>query len=76
VIVDWDCDRFAQAVKGGTSRPAGTSQPKNLEKFYNMTKLGAVDKPATIVDRHGKIILWYLPNILQSDHVVSLSQTH
>jgi hypothetical protein len=28
--------------------------------------LGRIDKPATIVDPSGRILVWYLPNMLSS----------
>jgi len=68
VVVNWDSDRFAQTVKGGASK--STRHPQ-LEKFFERAKLGVIDKPATVVDKHGKILLWYLPNILRDDFVVS-----
>ena len=68
VAVNWDSDRFAQAVKGGALQ---STWPPQLENFYKRPKLGVIDKPATVVDKHGKILLWYLPNILQDDFVVS-----
>ena len=36
---------------------------ENLPVFYQMDQLGKVNKPATIVDRHGKLLVWHLSNI-------------
>jgi len=58
VAVEWDFDRFSQATKSGVGRKG------NLEVFFQMDKMGRIDKPTTIVDRHGKLLVWYLPNIL------------
>jgi len=71
--MEWNFNKFAQAVKGGSLRASHQSQQTRLENLFKMVKLGAVDKPATVVDRHGKIILWYLPNILQTNRVVGVS---
>ena len=68
VVVNWDSDRYAQAVKNGASK---STRPCQLEKFYEKARLGVIDKPATIVDKHGKILQWYLPHILQEDFTVS-----
>lgn len=68
MVVNWDSDRFAQAVKNGASK---STRPSQLEKFYEKARLGVIDKPATIVDKHGKILQWYLPHILQEDFMVS-----
>ena len=37
--------------------------------------MGKIDKPTTIVDRHGKILVWYLPDILHPGRTVSFVQT-
>jgi len=68
VAVEWDFDRFSQATKVGVKRK------ENLEVFFQMARLGKVDKPATIVDRHEKLLVWYLPNIFFPGHMVCFPQ--
>lgn len=60
VSVNWDYDRFAES--GQQKRESGN--------FFPPTNLGTVTKPATVVDIHGKIILWYLPSLLLPYRVV------
>lgn len=65
VKLEWDADRYAQRVKG-TTKPGHTSQEEmDLSKYFKAYQLGTIQKPTTIIDRHGKILLWYLPDIFQ-----------
>jgi len=68
VAVEWDFNRFSQATK------VGVKWKENLEVFFQMARLGKVDKPATIVDRHGKLLVWYLPNIFFPGRTVCFPQ--
>ena len=69
----WDIARLADCIKSG--RPKETTEgdeneDARLEKYFQNPKLGYIDKPATVVDIHGCIVLWYLPNILGLKHTV------
>jgi hypothetical protein len=55
--VEWDFDRF---VESGTKS----------EKYFTKVNLGLIENPATIVDSHGKILIWYLPGLLLPCRVV------
>lgn len=33
-------------------------------KTFTNPRIGLVDRPATLVDSLGRIVIWYLPNIL------------
>jgi hypothetical protein len=60
VSVDWDYDRFAES-----------SDKKRAGKTYFADpNIGKIRKPAIIVDRHGKIMMWYLPGLLLPRQVV------
>lgn len=59
VSVDWDYNRFSESRK---KRETG--------KFFAPANLGIITKPATVVDIHGKILLWYLPSLLLPYRVV------
>ena len=39
-----------------------------------MDKLGKINKPATIVDKHGKLLVWHLPNIFCPGRMVCFPQ--
>ena len=74
-VVDWDFDRFSEAVKIGVKGQKNQEKRrKNLAVFFNMTKMGKIVKPTTIVDQHGRILVWYLPGILCPDRTVSFCQ--
>ena len=57
---NWDYDRFVEASE---------TRRKN-QKFFEQVHMGEVTKPATVVDKHGKILIWYLPGLLLPHHVV------
>lgn len=60
VQIPWDYDRYSEAVKEG-----------RLDKYYEKVELGKLDKPTTLVDLHGKILVWYFPSLLVPLRVVS-----
>ncbi|KAG1771914.1 hypothetical protein EV702DRAFT_1201789 [Suillus placidus] len=64
--VDWDVDRCVDKAKLSPPNLDGspTAQMERLKKFFPEAKLGKISVPTTIVDRHGKILVVYLPNIL------------
>ncbi|KAG1721505.1 uncharacterized protein EDB91DRAFT_1256484 [Suillus paluster] len=66
INVDWDVDRYADRVN--LSQPnrdgSATSEPERLKKYFPEAVLGKISTPATLVDRHGRILMVYLPNIL------------
>jgi hypothetical protein len=43
---------------------------KNLESSYKKANFGVLSEPATILDRHGKIMAWALPDVLHPNRVV------
>lgn len=43
-----------------------------LAKFYRNPELEYIDEPATVVDTHGHIAVWYLPDILDPKHQVKI----
>jgi hypothetical protein len=59
-FANWDYDRFAEASDTKRANPS----------FFEKVDMGEVTKPATVVDKHGKILIWYLPGLLLSHRVV------
>ena len=59
VHVKWDFDRFAQSERKCRSG-----------KFFAEIQLGRLTQPTTIVDIHGRILVWYLPGLLLPHLVV------
>jgi hypothetical protein len=41
-----------------------------LAKFFKKANIGKIARPATILDRHGDIIAWYLKGILFETRLV------
>lgn len=72
VNIDWDVDRYADKVKLSPPNLDGTpsAEPERLKKFFPETILGRISVPTTVVDRHGKILVVYLPNILTPSRIV------
>ena len=70
---EWDVTRFAERVKN--TRPCidgdNFAEDARLAKFFVNPNFGDVDEPCTMLDRHGRIMVWYLPHIFVSGRVVS-----
>ncbi|KAG2335325.1 hypothetical protein BDR05DRAFT_1006942 [Suillus weaverae] len=69
--VDWDVNRYGDKAKLSPPNRDGsaTAEPERLKKFFPEAVLGKISVPTTVVDRHGKIIVVYLPNILTSSRL-------
>jgi hypothetical protein len=68
--VPWDVDRYADMVKCSPVQTKGSEQHAKLQKYFGRTKIGKIGEPATIVDCHGKILVWFLPDILSLCRIV------
>ncbi|KAG1763081.1 hypothetical protein EDD22DRAFT_846611 [Suillus occidentalis] len=67
--------RYADMVKCSPVQTKGSKQHAKLQKYFGRTKIGKIGEPATIVDCHGKILVWFLPDILSPCHITfSLEQ--
>lgn len=72
MTANFDIDRLADRVKNSRVKDGdgNDSSDDNLRKFFSPTALGVIEYPSTVVDEHGRIILWYLPDILAPFRVV------
>lgn len=72
VTAKFDIDRLSDKVKNSRvgGGEAATASNGNLAKFFPPTALGVIEYPSTVVDEHGRIIVWYLPDILAPFRVV------
>lgn len=73
VTATFDIDRLAEKVR---NTRVIDGDPDNmahdhLAKFFLIKALGPIDCPSTVVDEHGRVILWYLPDIIAPFRVVS-----
>ncbi|KAI6115787.1 hypothetical protein EV401DRAFT_1889372 [Pisolithus croceorrhizus] len=62
-VTEWDIDRFAE-------------HKRNVEdktKYFPYPQWGLISDPATILDVHGRVMVWYLPGIMSPARVVILS---
>jgi hypothetical protein len=57
--LEWDFDRYVKS-----------KQKQKTEKYFTGANLGLIAKPTTVVDLHGKILMWYLPGLLLPHRVV------
>jgi hypothetical protein len=66
----WDCDRFAAKAKDTIENEEQTSA-SNISLFQHEEKvdLGLVENPCILIDKHGRILLWYLPGVLSHRNV-------
>ena len=59
-ITEWDADRYIE------------KEHKNQADYFPPANFGYIDAPASILDLHGKVLIWYLPNIMTHTRVVSI----
>lgn len=63
VYIPWDIEEFyIQHVRGGGD--------KKREEFPN-PQFGLFSEPLTVVDAKGRIVLWYLPDLLSEEEEVN-----
>ena len=74
VYVDWDADQLKGRFHGPMdgSRPAVEAHlllrfPPPYEKFHHVTL------PTTLVDMHGRILMWAMPGLLGRDRQVYIA---
>ncbi|KAG1776138.1 hypothetical protein EV702DRAFT_1046308 [Suillus placidus] len=64
--VDWDVERFADHAKVSPNPlNADSQQREKLAKYFNIPSFGHISELTTFVDKHGRILGWYLPEILE-----------
>ncbi|KAG2076590.1 hypothetical protein BDR04DRAFT_1114141 [Suillus decipiens] len=75
VQANWDVDQFADCAKVSPNllNDDGQQQHK-LAKYFKAPLFSHITEPTTFIDKHGKILAWYLPDILVPDQMVWLLQ--
>jgi hypothetical protein len=53
------------------SEEAFEEEMNRLAGFFKKQNLGERKYPCTIVEKHGRILVWHLPHILIKDRLVS-----
>jgi hypothetical protein len=65
VQIKFDVERFSDMAKVSTDFNWETStSDESLKKYFEDTSVGHLEDPAILVDKFGRILLWYLPGIL------------
>ncbi|KAI6006655.1 hypothetical protein F5J12DRAFT_782901 [Pisolithus orientalis] len=65
-VVDWDVDQFVD--------PLPTAKDKFI--YFEHPNIGSLDAPATVLDRHGRLLVWYLPGIIHGARIQLLNELH
>jgi hypothetical protein len=62
VQVQWDAEEFMWSAKDTVEQEGEVSAANaSLPKFFPDANLGTISSPAIIIDKHGRILLYYLP---------------
>ncbi|KAI6126956.1 hypothetical protein F5141DRAFT_1060598 [Pisolithus sp. B1] len=65
-ITELDIDRFAEPKRN----------VKDKTKYFPYPQWGLISDPATILDVHGRVVVWYLPGIMSPARVEHLNEIH
>ncbi|KAI6140385.1 hypothetical protein EDD17DRAFT_1770182 [Pisolithus thermaeus] len=65
-VTQWDIDRFAEP------RPHAADKTK----YFQYPQWGHISDHATVLDVHGRVMLWYLPGIIPPERVKHLNRIH
>lgn len=66
VRLDWDMARYAARL-GPQDRGRNKRKNESLANAYPNPNIGEVTQPATIVDKDGRLVGWYLPGLLSAE---------
>jgi hypothetical protein len=76
VQTEWDVTRFADKVKNTRVREVGEAQADlTLPLYFRQANFGKLATPTTILDMHGRIMVWALPGILHPKRLVNTSMS-
>ncbi|KAI6008185.1 hypothetical protein F5J12DRAFT_892189 [Pisolithus orientalis] len=65
-VVDRDVDQFSDPLPGA----------KDKFIYFEHPNIGSLDAPATVLDRHGRLLVWYLPGIIHGARIQLLNELH
>ncbi|KAI6110756.1 hypothetical protein EV401DRAFT_2075672 [Pisolithus croceorrhizus] len=65
-VTEWDIDRFAEPKRN----------VRDKIKYLPYPQWGHISDPATILDVHGRVVVWYLPGIMSPARVEHLNNIH
>jgi hypothetical protein len=78
VYLNFDADRLAERVKNSVELEDGKVSQSNIQlhKYVKLPDLRLVMDPTTILDWHGRVLVWHLPDILVGRLVCFPFATH
>ena len=71
---------YTLKAPGATKVPEGplhlaeeinSEEKDKLQKFFGDVQLGTFSEPCIVLDKYGRIVVWYLPDIVHPHRVVS-----
>ncbi|KAI6033373.1 hypothetical protein EDC04DRAFT_2897862 [Pisolithus marmoratus] len=65
-VTEWDIDRFAEPMPHAADKT----------KYFQYPQWGHISDPATVLDVHGRVMVWYLPGIIPPQRVDHLNKIH
>jgi hypothetical protein len=70
---NWDVTRFADRVKNSkvTSDGSVSEADGTLPEYFEQATFGDLTEPATILDMHGRVMVWALPGVMHPNRLVS-----
>ena len=73
--VSFDVDRYSEHIRNSRVKHNDqvTKELEHLGKFYMPENGGEHKKPMVVVDCHGRILLWYLPEVLSTARLVRVN---
>ena len=71
---DWDVTRLADRVKNKRPCANGDTSIEDaiLAQYFKSPQFGDIDMPATMLDQHGHIMVWYLPRVFAAWRMVHM----
>jgi hypothetical protein len=55
-----------------TSEEAHEKEMVKLKKYFDLKEIGKRTYPCTLVEKHGRILIWHLPQMLSNNRMVSI----
>ncbi|KAI6040014.1 hypothetical protein EDC04DRAFT_2894509 [Pisolithus marmoratus] len=65
-VTEWDIDQFAEPMRNVMDKT----------KYFPHPQWGHISDPATILDVHGRVLVWYLPGIIPPARVEHVNEIH
>jgi hypothetical protein len=76
VQTEWDVTRFADKVKNTQVHEDQEAEADlRLPIYFRQANFGKLTTPTTILDIHGKVMVWALPGVLHPRRLVKFPRT-